>query len=557
MKTIVIVESPSKCKKIEYILSQIDPNRRFIVRACCGHFREIKSIDTESFDVLYQTIPTKKKYVAYLKKIIKSRDVGEIILATDNDREGEAIAWHICQELRCPVNKTKRLRFNEISKAAISNAYQSPSLIDMNLVHAQSTRQIVDQWIGFTFSPKLASLFRNKSLSAGRCQTPAVKLIYDNETKRSQASTDTLFHCTICFHPQHQFHLNHTFQNQSDGIEFMKQNQDFHHALIKPFETSTSYRYPPKGLTTSKLQQFCSTYWKWSPTFTMQQAQQLYENGHITYHRTESTQYNASFQKNVLTFIEETFGKEYKKKKVSWSENKNAHESIHPINVYTEIKSNRLYEFIRKTTIQSLMENATFSNIHVKVTSPRENYVFEKTFCTCEFEGFLKYDEKPPEKNIVPKTLSFEWIKLFEKHKEYIPHLNEAQVIQQLEKLGIGRPSTFASFISKILQRKYVSKEDITENTETVMTEYRIEKQDRDKITKKENPYVIQESQKLKLSDLGKKSVQYLYKNFEEFFDYDFTKSIEKSLDTIASGDCKKIDFLKSFYEKIKPHLTT
>lgn len=553
MTKLFIVESPSKCKKIKFLLEKIDPNEKFLVYACCGHFREISDICTKTFHITFKPIVSKKKYLHTISKIVKTATKPmDIWIATDNDREGESIGWHLCKWLKCNTKTTKRLRFNEITFPALSEAYFNPDKINMNLVEAQFTRQIIDRSIGYTFSPKLSKTFLKKWLSAGRCQTPTLKLVLDNKIKREKASENTFYKISGLIQKQ-SFTLNKVFSDEHTAQDFLCQNKTFQHEFLKPFEVQISYRYPPKGITTSKLQQYCSTYWKWSPIYTMSQAQELYENGLITYHRTESTQCNPIFKKKVKEYIQETYGDEFVKSSTSfYNSEKFAHECIHPTNINTILPQNKLYTYIHKITVQSFMEKATMEETIVNISSPNPEYVFQKMFSHYKHRGFTIMDKVHTEKDdMIPKKPKFDSIVMKEMLEEYVPFLNEAQVIAELEKKGIGRPSTFASFVSKIESRKYVEIDDIsqesTQELKTISFNCATKKMSTEK--KKHLQY---ESQKIILSALGEKVAKYLYENYQDFFDYHVTKEMESSLDNIANGSDTKTNILRNFYHKLE-----
>ncbi len=554
MNYLVIVESPSKCKKIHYLLQNISPKDTFKVMASCGHFREVKTIDVDTLQIEFQFIRDKTKYFRNIQKYVKQNPTTELLLAADNDREGEAIAWHVCVALKKSVTMTKRLRFNEISYHALSHSFLHPSQIDMNLVEAQFTRQILDRWIGFTFSPLVSKHLDKKFLSAGRCQTPTLKLLLDNEMERETASGDTEFHCEAVF-DNISFHLAHVFLDKKKAVGFFKKNQTFLHCLVDNPKTTTIYRYPPTPLTTSKLQQFCANCWKWTPAYTMQRAQRLYEQGNITYHRTDNTSFSAEFEKKAKDHISTEYGEQYFKGGRCFNKNKKngAHEAIRPTCLSNTSMDDVLYQYIYKISIQSLMEKATLSDTLVQITSPLPEVHFEKHFSTYEFYGFHivdQKDKKQTEYKIPTSLSSFDSISLFEKLQTYIPYLNEAQIISNLEKKGIGRPSTYASFVAKIQQRKYAEKDDVVQQSKTkllTMTYFTKTKKTDKTITNSEN----HEYQKLILSTLGKQVTEFLYKSYHQFFDYDYTKEIENSLDEIAQGERTKNSVLQPIRSKL------
>lgn len=558
MTTLIIVESPSKCKKIEYFLSEIDKRKVFSVVACCGHFREISSIDKKTFEVKYKYSKGKFKYIQNIRKKIGKNT--EIMIATDNDREGESIGWHLCDILNLDIDKVKRLRFNEISFHAVKNAYENPSLFSKDLIYAAETRQIIDRWIGFHFSPLLSKFCNQRSLSAGRCQTPTLKLIYDNNIKNENKNNDTIFRIYGTFH-KYIFSLNKPFEKKEDAIYFFKKNIEFLHTFQLPHSIEKKERYPPKPFKTSTIQQYCSTYWKWSPMVTMKSLQELYEKGFITYHRTESTELSNSFIKKSLEYIENEYGEKYKKKNINYQPNKTAHEAIRP----TDIKKiettlhNKLYSLIRKQILQSLMSPAEIEETYVKIHTPEPDLFFEKIFKKTLFDGFLCLEKKESILKIPKKLKPIEKLELKEVPKEESSFYNEGGIIKKLEELKIGRPSTFASFISKILFRNYVDKKDIEKDSlrPFIIWTWELSKDKKDsmqenEIKKEEKPYSEKQYNKLIINDLGKKVIDYIYQNYPEYFNYEYTSKIEQYLDDIGEGKLEKDTLLKEIYEKLK-----
>lgn len=554
MVILIIVESPSKCKKIQYFLGEIDKSKIFSVVPSCGHFREISSIDKKTFEVKYKYSKGKFKYIQNIRKKIGKNT--EIMIATDNDREGESIGWHLCDILNLNIDKVKRLRFNEISFQALKNAYENPSSFSKNLIYAAETRQIIDRWIGFHFSPLLSKFCIQKGLSAGRCQTPTLKLIYDNNIKNENKNNDTVFRIHGTFH-KYIFSLQKPFEIKEDAIEFLKKNIVFPHKFQLPHRVEKKERYPPKPFKTSSIQQYCSTYWKWSPTVTMKNLQELYEKGFITYHRTESTELSNSFIKKGLEFIESEYGEIYKKKNPNYQPNKTAHEAIRPTDIKEiEIKfNNKLYSLIRKQTLQSIMSSTEIEETYVKIHTPEPDLFFEKTFKKILFDGFLCLEKKETDSKIPKKLKPIEKLELKEVPKEESSYYNEGGIIKKLEELKIGRPSTFASFISKIQFRNYVDKK------ETIVKEYpnpflywsyELSDNKIKKEIKLEEYNKGKEYNKIMINDLGKKVIDYIYSTYPEYFNYEYTSKIEQYLDDIAEGKLEKDTLLKEIYEKLK-----
>lgn len=556
MTILIIVESPSKCKKIQYLLTEIDKSKVFSVVACCGHFREISSIDKKTFQVKYKYSKGKFKYIQQIRKKIGKNT--EIMIATDNDREGESIGWHLCDVLNLKIENVKRLRFNEISFQALKNTYENPSTFSKNLLDAAETRQILDRWIGFHFSPLLSKFCNQKGLSAGRCQTPTLKLIYDNDKKNKEKTNETIFRIHGTFH-KYNFSLNRPFEKKEDSIDFFKKNLSFQHSFQLPHKVEKKERIPPKPFKTSTIQQYCSTYWKWSPMVTMKHLQELYERGMITYHRTESTELSSSFIKKGLEYIEKEYGEKYKKKNPNYQPNKTAHEAIRPTDLLKIDEKNKLYTLLRKQTLQSLMSCAEIEEIQVNIHTPEPELFFEKIFKKTLFDGFLCLEKKESDFKIPKKLKPLEKLELKEVPKEESSFYNEGGIIKKLEELKIGRPSTFASFISKILFRNYVEKKDIEKDSfrPFIIWTWELSKEKKDsiqenEIKKEEKPYSEKQYNKLIINDLGKKVIDYIYHEHSECFNYEYTSEIEKYLDDIAEGKLEKDTLLKEIYEKLK-----
>ena len=549
----VIVESPSKCQKIKYFLETSNPSLSFDVRGCCGHFREIVSIDPNTFDVTFQIMKEKRKYIQTISRSFQKYSSVELWIATDNDREGEAIGWHLCTYLKKNPYRTKRLRFNEISFPAIQQAFQNPSVLDPHLIDAQITRQILDRWIGFTFSPLVSSQLGKKWLSAGRCQTPTLKLVLDNQHERDTVSDESHFEMTAFFSGK-LFECTSSFSTERQADIFVKKckTQSF------PFDTSETVvsKYPPKPFKTSTLQQYCSTYWKWSPTFTMKRAQNLYEQGFITYHRTDSIQLSNTFQKKAREHIESTYGTEYVRSHSTISSSKQgAHEGIRPICLKKE-NDDMLYKLILKQTLQSLMTDAKVKETEIKIHTHRPTLFFVRKIQQYLFLGFLRLDSSKTitvSKEVIPKTWRLERIRLQEKLKHYVSYLSESQIISSLEKKGIGRPSTFASFVHKILQRRYVEKDDLIQESNRPFLSKEWNCQSGEVKTSSE---IIQqkETQKLILSELGEQVLSYLYEKHSYFFNYEYTKTIESILDQISEGTVQKNVVLKKIQSELNNH---
>jgi DNA topoisomerase-1 len=589
--SLVIVESPAKCKKIEEYLG---PGYKCI--ATYGHLRELnslKNIDIESnFSPTYTIIDIsiKKKQIEILKKAIKSAD--EVILATDDDREGEGIAWHICELFKLPLT-TKRIIFNEITETAIREAVQNPKIINMDLVYAQQARQILDILVGFKITPILWKCItrpkgKENSLSAGRCQTPALKIIYDNYKEIKEVNQKKIYNTIGYFTNSNlPFELNKCFETEDEMTDFLEGSLDFQHIYTceKPVKV---IRTPPEPFTTSRIQQVASNDLHYSPKETMKICQSLYEGGFITYMRTDSKTYSGEFIDIVKTFIAVNYGKNgeyinknitslingYKKEETDKEKKKkkeniitqDAHEAIRPTNISLnelpenfDSKEKRMYKLIWENTLQSCMADATFNSITSNITGYQETkfkYKCEKI----EFPGWtiVSTKSKKEEKN------EYEYLQMIKQndkinYKKFCSkvtlkgsknHYTEARLVQILEEKGIGRPSTFSAIVDKIQERGYVKKEDI-KGVEIICNDYELENGEIFEIESKRE--FGNEKNKLVIQPLGIIVIDFLENHFDELFEYNYTSKMEELLDKISKGqdiwynicnDCNKvIDF--------------
>jgi DNA topoisomerase-1 len=594
--TLIIVESPAKCKKIEEYLG---PGYKCV--ASFGHLTELsglKSIDiTNKFNPTYTLIENtlKKKQLDMLKR--ESKNADEIIIACDADREGEGISFHLCQLLKLDISKTKRIVFNEVTETALRNAIKNPQRIDMNLVHAQQARQILDLLVGFKISPILWKCFKkdkDNALSAGRCQTPALKLIYENDQEIKNAELKKVYNTTGYFTNMNlAFELNKQFESEDDITDFLDGSTSFNHIYNCSSPVKTSKK-SPEPFTTSRLQQVASNELHFSPKETMRLCQTLYEAGYITYMRTDSKKYSADFIQSIKTHIINTYDATYispqidelssanniKNSKSNKKENKNsdkqdfsqeAHEAIRPTNILLkdipdgvekmENKERRLYKLIWTNTLESCMAPATFNKI-VATVSAFQNNKFTYTSEQIIFPGWLAVESKYQNVNTEYQYLQI--IKQNEKipYKKFISrisikgsklHFTEARLIQLLEEKGIGRPSTFASLVDKIQERGYVKKQDIKGN-EIKCIDYELENGEIYEIeTKRE---FGNEKTKLVMQPLGIIVIEFLEKFFSELFNYDYTKEMEDSLDKIAKGDLTWYDLCEICNKQIDNLIT-
>lgn len=564
---LVIVESPAKCKKIESYLGS-----GYKCIASFGHITNIKNglkdIDIQNgFTPTFSLLQNKSKNINLLRNQIKK--CKEVILATDDDREGEAIAWHICNVFNLPLNNTKRIIFNEITKPALKYAIENPKLVDLNKVNAQQARQVLDLLVGFTISPILwKHITRKKQLSAGRCQTPALRIIYDNDIDIKN-KPGKIVYVTNLKYKELEFQLNNNFENEKDVELFLNENIVFKHVLNVKNGKQDIQKKPPNPLTTSVLQQKASNELGFSPKRTMQTAQKLYEGGHITYMRTDSNKYSEKFIKECTNFIKKKYDKKYVSKNVSKLSNKtkkkkdglsqDAHEAIRPTQIDQEILENmdvgqnNLYKLIRNITLESCMINAVYKNVNASITAPHsllyknnQEQVVEPGWKIVrgyqeENQDYIFLCSKLDKKLIV----KYKSIQSVAHLKDKKCHLTEARLIQILETKGIGRPSTFSNIITKIQDREYVKKMDVSGKKITTNDFTLIKK----KIEKKEITKEFgNERNKLVLQPTGKIVLEFLIKHFDSLFVYDYTKNMEDLLDEVSKGKKQKEFICSSIY---------
>jgi len=558
---LIIVESPSKCKKIEEYLGS-----QYTCISSKGHIRSIKnglkSIDVKNnYDIEFETIEEKREHVKWMQDIISRFSKNNIILATDDDREGEAIAWHICMTFDLPIETTKRIIFREITQTAIKASIENPTVINMNIVHAQMCRQVLDVLVGFKISPILwKHLYRNKEngLSAGRCQTPALKLVNENEMESKQVIVTTAYKISGSFFPKNLlFDLSKEFENEVEVLDFLEKSKTFNHCVTIG-EKKESVKTPPKPFNTSGLLQKASSMLGIGPKETMSICQELYQNGFITYMRTESQKYSDVFLKKAREYIIKRFVKtEYigNFEDIVNKDSKNPHEAIRVTNIELskiETENSRtlsIYKLIWRNTIESCMASARYNNTPIMISSPI-NAIYKHIVEVPIFLGFTKlieesktdtihdqnkgsaillYIQSSPKYNIqynkIISTLS-----VHGKHSHY----TEASLIKKLEDLGIGRPSTFAMIIDTIIARGYVKKMDI--DGITIKTnEYTLEQNE---ITKEEKERTFgKESGKLVIQPIGTIVTEFLYNHFSSLFSYNYTTKMETLLDEISVGN--------------------
>jgi DNA topoisomerase-1 len=571
--TLVIVESPSKCKKIEQYLNNISAsNNTSAINYKCiasyGHIREIAGL--EAIDILNNFAPTfiecegKKEQIKKIKKAIK--EASEVILAADDDREGEAIAWHLCQVFDLSLERTKRIVFHEITEPALRQAMETPGHINMAIVNAQIARQVLDMLVGYRLSPLLWKHVKD-SLSAGRCQTPALRLIYDNQREIDAAPGKQSYVVTGYFtNKTIPFILNHEETDENKLRAFLEESRTYAHSYKEPkLRTKTSAA--PLPFSTSTLQQTASNELHLSPKETMALCQTLYEGGHITYHRTDSQAYCALFKTNLGLYIEKTYGTNYLANDNDKDNGKevSAHEAIRPTAIEKEsvegdtvnTRENRLYKLIRRRTLESGMAAATISVLMASISAPTPceyQYTAEQII----FAGWQLVDggDKTTSKEYTYlQTLKPNILLPPQKIKAHVhltetkQHYSEAKLVSLLEAKGIGRPSTFSSLIDKIQERKYVKKENV-KGKKVLCKEFEVA--DGLLKTVQTEREFGNEKNKLVITPVGILALEFLLKHFEPFFQYAYTKQMEDDLDLVVKGEVVWHEVCKKYYKELE-----
>lgn len=551
MKYLVIVESPAKCKKISDYLGE-----DYRVCATYGHFREIKSLKAidNDFNITFTMSSGKQKYMKVLKDEIKNAD--EVILASDNDREGEAISWHVCDYFKLPVATTKRIIFNEITKSALTAAVANPTVLNMNIVNAQKARQVIDLMVGFKISPILWSYInRNAQLSAGRCQTPALKMVYDNHIEY-QNQTPTTYYKTIGYFTDKSLacELNKQFDTADEVREFMLLSKTHEHTFTISDARSITTP-PPLPFTTSKLQQAASSLLHCSPKETMNICQKLYESGHITYMRTDSTKYAIEFVKKMDTFVGLTYGTEFVNSDfrtlTSATKSKGAqeaHEAVRVTDITVESlsaktcrKTSAMYTMIRNHTLKTCMSSSIFEELKMTVNAPMKyKYVYRTQRPIHLGWKVIEYTDVRDMFNYLRLLNPNQLLKLVSVTSTMCmgdtkSHLTEASLVSKLETMGIGRPSTFASIVDRLFHRKYVRIGDISGTSR--MCENIQLTGDHDIVTNNVKQVFQGEKKKILLENMGIQVCEFLYKYYTELFRYEYTHDMEYKIDAIANND--------------------
>ena len=562
MKNLVIVESPAKAKTIEKFLG-----KDYTVKSSYGHIRDLAkkemSIDVEDgYTPQYQISDDKRALVSELKKAVAAAD--KVWLASDEDREGEAIAWHLQETLKLDPATTQRIVFNEITKTAILHAIENPRQIDMNLVDAQQARRVLDRIVGYEISPILWSKIK-PALSAGRVQSVAVRLIVEREEEIKNFKSKPYFRVTAQFRPKDstkvlKADLNQHFDSEEEAMAFL-QSIATTNFKVNRIETKPAKRVPAAPFTTSTLQQEASRKLGFSVARTMQVAQQLYESGYITYMRTDSVNLSDLALSMAKQEITAEYGAEYVKTRRYQTKTKGAqeaHEAIRPTDMRVqslniESAQRRLYELIWKRTVASQMADA-----EIEIAVPGSTHRFECTGEQVKFDGFLKVylestddeDEQAETSTILPRLpegtiMVMESCEATQHYTQHPPRYTEASLVKKLEDLGIGRPSTYAPTISTILKREYIIKEDRDgETRNTVVLTLKGGQVKRAERTEKG----FAEKSKLFPTDIGCVVNNFLMEHFQDIIDYNFTATVEKDFDEIAAGNKEWRKVIDKFY---------
>lgn len=570
IENLVIVESPAKAKTIERFLGE-----NYVVKSSFGHIRDLEKkdlgIDIEhNFQPKYEISPDKKAIVKELKQLAK--EAKTVWLASDEDREGEAIAWHLFEVLGLKKENTKRIVFHEITKDAILHAINNPRDIDKNLVDAQQARRVLDRLVGFEVSPVLWKKVK-PSLSAGRVQSVAVKLIVEREREINHFVEQKYYKVTGTFETKDasgnsiplKAELSERFSTQEETVNFLEHCKKATFS-VSDVETKPSSRKPAPPFTTSTLQQEASRKLGFSVSQTMAVAQKLYEQGHITYMRTDSVNLSQLAIGAAKAVICNTLGEKYSKPRNFATKTKGAqeaHEAIRPTYMDKETISGdkneqQLYSLIRKRTLASQMAEAELEKTTITIAISGEKYTFEAVGEVIIFDGFLKVymesfdDEKEDdEAALLPAIhkgdqLQRSLIQALEQYTTHPPRYTEASLVKKMEALGIGRPSTYAPTITTIQNRGYILRES-RDGAERQLDQIDLKGQDIK--VKKINRMFGAEKKKLFPSDIGMVVTDFLSNYFMNIMDYNFTANAEDALDHIAEGEVEWQSMIGTFYQ--------
>ena len=575
-KNLVIVESPAKAKTIEKFLG-----KDYKVMSSYGHIRDLKKKDlgvdlAHNYKPLYEIPADKKKLVSELKSAAKDADV--VWLASDEDREGEAISWHLYEALDLKDKNSKRIAFHEITKNAILHAIENPREIDKNLVDAQQARRVLDRIVGFEVSPVLWKKVK-PALSAGRVQSVAVRLIVEREREIQNFNTEAAYRIQAVFIKEEngtkyelKAELNKRLKTKEEAMALLEQLKNESAFAINDIQTNPVKKSPAAPFTTSTLQQEAARKLGFSVSQTMSVAQKLYESGKITYMRTDSVNLSSLAINTSRTEIETVYGKEYSKTRQFSTKAKGAqeaHEAIRPTymnesKVSGSSQEQKLYDLIWKRTIASQMSDAELERTTVTIDLPKDNDLkFVSTGEVLKFDGFLRVyledtDDEPAdtdEASLLPplhlnEKLDLQETTATERFTQRPPRYTEASLVRKLEELGIGRPSTYAPTISTIQNREDVEKSNI----EGVERKYNVLQLKKSKITDSIKTEITgADKNKLKPTDIGIVVNDFLTQSFPSILDYNFTAKVEKQFDNIAEGQEEWTHLIDTFYKSFHP----
>ncbi len=543
-KNLVIVESPAKAHTIEKYLG-----KDFTVLASVGHIRKDTKVDKNTFDVTYEVDPGHKSVITDLKKAAKDAD--KIWLATDEDREGEAISWHLCEVLKLPKD-TARITFHEITKSALEEAIKNPRTVDMNMVASQQARQTLDMLVGFD----LSGIVRKKvpgAISAGRVQSPALRLIVEREQAIEKFASKYSFKVSGDF--GFDAKLDHEFESEEDARKFLEQLIGANYK-VNAIDNTPGVRKPAPPFTTASMQIEANSKLGFSTRTTMQAAQSLYQAGMITYHRTDSLNLSKQAIASMASYVENNYGKEYLKVrnfKTKDASAQEAHEAIRPTDINREVAGKtdyekRLYALIRARALATQMADAKIETTTITITTPTP-HVFVGKGDVVTFDGFLKVHGRVKE-NELPKlhvgdSVEAESIIAHQTYAKPQARYTEGSLVKKLEELGIGRPSTYATIMTAIQARGYVVKGE-SDGEERQVTELRLKDNNisSEIVTEKFGA----NKGKLIPTPIGELISAFLTDNFKNIVDYKFTANIEKDLDLIADAKLDRVKMLRDFY---------
>jgi DNA topoisomerase-1 len=570
-KNLVIVESPAKAKTIEKFLG-----KDFQVESSYGHIADLPSkeigVDVENkFKPKYEVSPDKKALVAKLKGLAKKADM--VWLASDEDREGEAISWHLAEELELDKSKTKRIVFHEITKTAILKAIDNPREIDYNLVNAQQARRVLDRLVGYELSPVLWRKIKG-GLSAGRVQSVSVRLIVEREREIQNFGAVASYSIVAEFSNEAgktlKAKLPKNFSTKKEAEDFLNKNSSSTYK-VSDLETKPTKKSPAGPFTTSTLQQEAARKLYLPVGITMQLAQRLYEAGLITYMRTDSVNLSKEAMNAAQAEITRSYGSEFSHPRTFTNKSKGAQEaheairptdmSLHSVNIDRD--QARLYDLIWKRTLASQMSDAKLERTNVKIQANNHTELFTASGEVLLFEGFLKVylegndDDDEEQEGMLPalkinEKMGNNYITATERYSRPPARYTEASLVKKLEELGIGRPSTYAPTISTIINRNYVEKGTL-EGQERKYTQLSLQAGKVDEKTLSEN--TGSDKGKLVPTDIGTIVTDFLVKNFERILDYNFTAKVEQDFDEIAEGNVDWHKMMQEFYDQFHPNV--